>query len=263
MKTGLWRIVVVGFALLIMESPLLAFSLDFDGDEDVDAGDLSVLSGKIARNEAAAGELELFALRFAMMYSTFRTQVRPTIAAWGTDGGSEQDWVVDGTFDAINVCDHFDKKVIVTRYQSFDYTQDFETRGLYEFQIPAALDDPTVTVSAAELFLNTFDRPSGWRSMSIHAYMGDGFANLADLEVDNPIATVSVGNYDLSVDVSDYIRSIADAADYAGFTIRSGPLVYSNQNYAKFHNGLPHPVFGDVSGQLAYLEIKYDDWQTR
>ena len=67
-------------------------------------------------------------------------------------------------------------------------------------------------------------------------------------------------NETLQMDVTEYIQGIVEAADYAGFIIRSGPIVYDYQNYAKFFNGLPHPAFGYVSGQLAYLEIEYDSW---
>ena len=56
-------------------------------------------------------------------------------------------------------------------------------------------------------------------------------------------------------------KAQASAKDMdAGFIIRSGPLMYTYQNYAKFFNGLPHPAFGYISGELAYLEIEYDLW---
>jgi hypothetical protein len=259
-KKALLGIVVFGFALLMTGIPLYAFSLDFESDQDVDGKDLVVFSEKLADGEITEAGLATFAGRYAMMYSTSRKKIYPTIAAYGEDGGSAQGWIVDGTFDSIYICDDYDKKVVVTRYQSLDFTKKWETRGLYEFELPDAMNDPGVTVDTASLYVNTVEEPFGWRTMSIHAYVGDGFAELEDLEVDNLIGTVSVGNWDLHMDVTEYIRAIIDAADYAGFIIRSGPLMYTYQNYAKFFNGLPHPAFGYISGELAYLEIEYDLW---
>ncbi|TNF95942.1 MAG: hypothetical protein EP297_11225 [Gammaproteobacteria bacterium] len=95
-----------------------------------------------------------------------------------------------------------------------------------------AVNDPGVIVNKATPYVNTVEEPFGWRVMSIHAYTGDGYAELADLEVDNLIGTVRVGNTDPQMDVTEYIQAIVDVADYAGFIIRSGPLMYNYQNYA-------------------------------
>jgi hypothetical protein len=260
MKTTLLRPVTLGLVLLMVATQLYAFSLDFDGDFDVDAADLIKFSNKFAKGEMTEADLEAFAARYARMYSTDRKHLRPAAAAYGEDGGPDQGWVLDGEFDALYICDEYGKKVFVTRYQSLDFTKNWETRGLYEYEIPETLMDPGTTLNSATLYINTAEKPSGWRTLWVHAYPGNGRAELDDLETVNLIGTESATDTYLRMDVTDSIQALIDTADYAGFIIRSGPLMYTSQNYVKFFNGLPHPVYGHISGQLAYLEVAYDIW---
>lgn len=258
MKRPCFAILPLITVLLMMGQIVHAFSLDLDDDKDLDGQDLSIFQRKYADGDMTGTELAEFADRYGQKYKKHLKDVMPTIAAYAVDGNSDQNPKADGVFDAMEICDQYTKMLIVARYLSFDFTRSYELRGLYEYELPITLYEPDVVIISATLQLNLESPPSGRRDMSIHAYLADGFAELADFEVDNEIGTV-LADWDLEIDVTEYVQGIVDPTGYIGFIVRSPALWYSQiQNYAKFFNGIPHPAFGYISNQLARLSIEYE-----
>ena len=69
--------------LLMMGQIVNAFPLDLDADYDLDGQDLTIFMRKYADGDMTGAELAEFANRYGQRYNKHRTDVMPTIAAYG------------------------------------------------------------------------------------------------------------------------------------------------------------------------------------
>ena len=59
----------------------------------------------------------------------------------------------------------------------------------------------------------------------------------------------------IEIDVTAFVQTIKDTSDFIGFILKPG--AYVDEQAIGFWNGIPHPIFGPISGQVARLSIQY------
>ncbi len=180
--------------------------------------------------------------------------VYPAVTAVGFDGGEAQNWIVDGVIDSITLRTEYQEDVKVMRYESLDMTKYSAIYGLYEFNFGESLPSGTNNIVFAELQLDVSGTPSGERYISVNGYTGDGLAQISDFASTTHLTTKIVHDH-LDCDVTDLLRSTTSSG-YAGITL-SPPQRVQTLSSISFWNGIPHPSFGYISGQIARLRIEY------
>ncbi|RPI73838.1 MAG: hypothetical protein EHM45_20155, partial [Desulfobacteraceae bacterium] len=181
--------------------------------------------------------------------------VFPAIAANAIDGGAEYGWVVDGIMDKIYLRDEYAEHVHVAKYESLDFTQHVDWRGLYEFKLPDELSGANIAIDEVKLYLDIEGNPSGIGEILFGGYQGNGIAELSDFVSEQPISSKASPSTSVTVDVTGFVKPLCSSSSYAGFIIKTASWV--DNHWVTFWNGLPHPVYGHISGQLIYLNIKY------
>lgn len=144
------------------------------------------------------------------------------------DGGASYGWTIDGNFDALT--DTYDPVLganilKVTRSAGSDQQHQLERRAVWEFQVPALLKQPGVTITGATF---SFKKSSygtvtltGADVLKVSGYAGDGTVTLGDFaQVATPVwSTQNNGGPYFDADVTSYFASIAASASHVGFVV--------------------------------------------
>lgn len=177
----------------------------------------------------------------------FNSYLDPDAHGTVTDNAGGQ---TDGVFDLVTVPD----TVLVRRVEDFTSVELSESRGFYEYQIPANLHGPDIVIESATLYIDKQGTASGWPTLSVHGYIGNGIIAIDDAYVDNFLVEADANSAAINQDVTDFVVNNL-ASDYLGFMIVSPPIVYSTINSVTYSDG--YNVFGPTSGDLAQLRIAY------
>lgn len=140
----------------------------------------------------------------------------PIATGAADDGGSNQNWELDGTFEMQTSL----SKWIIEKYRSFDFTKYLERRVAVEFKLPnmdlSNINSATLTVTMEGKWTDT-----GSPTLQIFGYEGDGKVDLNDM---NPVATkitdLALNNFSdgsiLIIDLTDYVRNLSNINNNMG-----------------------------------------------
>src|SRR5687768_13252189 len=102
---------------------------------------------RLLRPRTARTFFSVVFLFFTGVASAEVTGFGPVATATGVDGGPNHGWVIDGNFDSMQS----GSELYLTLSQGSDFVHQVEKRAVYEFALPAALNQPGVTITQAKL----------------------------------------------------------------------------------------------------------------
>jgi hypothetical protein len=144
------------------------------------------------------------------------------------DGGASYGWTADGNFDALtNTYDSVLGANIlkVTRSNGSDSLHQVERRAVWEFQIPAQLKQPGITITSALFSFKKsgygYNTLTGADVLRVSGYVGDGTVTLGDFaQMGTPLWwTQNAGGPYFDADVTSYFTSIVGSASHVGFVV--------------------------------------------